>query len=227
MIDQLDTSLREVFLEQATHAPALNDQLARTTRRRVRRRRGTLTAGALAMIGAVAAVAVAVSDGDTTSAPVAGPSKPATTTSTSADATHTGSPEPSGALFANSAASCAQGYSLANLRQRAFAFDGTVTRIGKPTTNRAGQPALDLAGVTFSIHHWYRGGNAPYATIDMPTPDSGTSAEGQSPYSVGTRLLVSGEPRWGGAPLHDPIAFGCGFTRYWDRATATAWRNNT
>jgi hypothetical protein len=44
-------------------------------------------------------------------------------------------------------------------------------------------------------------------------------------YEVGTRLLVSGEPRWGGAPLDRAIAYGCGgFTRYYEAALAEEWR---
>jgi hypothetical protein len=41
---------------------------------------------------------------------------------------------------------------------------------------------------------------------------------------MGSRLLVSGEPRWGGTPLEDPIAWGCGFTRYYDSGTAKSWK---
>jgi len=65
-------------------------------------------------------------------------------------------------------------------------------------------------------------------TLDMtpPQPDRGQAVlESALSYGVGTRLLVSGEPRWGGAPLTDAIAWGCGFTRYYDPATADAWRN--
>ena len=39
----------------------------------------------------------------------------------------------------------------------------------------------------------------------------------------GVRLLVSGQPRWGGAPLDDPIAWPGGFTRLWDKGTADEW----
>jgi hypothetical protein len=43
-------------------------------------------------------------------------------------------------------------------------------------------------------------------------------------YGIGNRLLVSGMPRRGGAALTDAIAWGCGFTRYYDKATADSWR---
>jgi hypothetical protein len=57
-----------------------------------------------------------------------------------------------------------------------------------------------------------------------PAAGAATGAEGGAPgYRIGTRLLVSGMPRWGGAPLADAIAWGCGFTRYYSPATAAAW----
>ena len=45
----------------------------------------------------------------------------------------------------------------------------------------------------------------------------GTEAE------LGTRLLVSGEPRWGGDALDEPIAWPCGFTRPWTEEEAAEW----
>lgn len=41
--------------------------------------------------------------------------------------------------------------------------------------------------------------------------------------TAGTRLLVTGEPRWGGAPLDEPVAWGCGFTQAWTTAAAQRW----
>ena len=38
-----------------------------------------------------------------------------------------------------------------------------------------------------------------------------------------TRLLVSGEPRWGGDALDDPIAWPCGFTQPWTEEAAAEW----
>ncbi len=43
-------------------------------------------------------------------------------------------------------------------------------------------------------------------------------------YTVGTRLLVSGEFSQEGTSLQDAIIWGCGFTRYYDPTTADAWR---
>ena len=42
---------------------------------------------------------------------------------------------------------------------------------------------------------------------------------------LGTRLLVSGEDRWDEGAMKHPIVWSCGFTRYYDRETAAAWRD--
>jgi hypothetical protein len=117
--------------------------------------------------------------------------------------------------------SCVEGYSPATVRDRTFAFDGTVTAIGVSRTNRPGA-ALPLVAATFSVNRWFRGGSGPTVTVDIERPGSG---EDPAPaVEVGTRLLVSGEPRWGGAPLNDAIAWSCGFTRPYDNTTADTWR---
>ena len=127
----------------------------------------------------------------------------------------------------DSASDCT-GYTLAGLAERTFVFDGTVTAIGDDVSNRPGMGQLDLAGVTFSVNEWYRGDGPDTVTIDLPISGRAVSAgddDGPS-YGVGTRLLVSGEPRWGGdAAFDQPIAWTCGgFTRYYDPETAQAWR---
>jgi hypothetical protein len=43
-------------------------------------------------------------------------------------------------------------------------------------------------------------------------------------YEEGTRMLISGEPRWGGQPLDDAIAWSCGFTSYYEVNVADEWR---
>lgn len=125
-------------------------------------------------------------------------------------------------------ASCVETYSPTSLVNRAFAFDGTVSEIGASVTNRAGKGQLELAGVTFTVNTWYRGGEQDTIAVDLPRPVPAGSAVGQTgpSYEVGSRLLVSGEPRWGGAPLDQPIAWtACGgFTRYYDPETAEIWR---
>lgn len=112
------------------------------------------------------------------------------------------------------------------MARRSFAFDGTVVAIGPALSNRAtpplaGQPLagppLPLAGVTFRVNTWFRGGTGPTVTVDMQAPAT-VSSDPLPAYGVGTRLLVSGEPRWGGAPLNAAIAWGRGFTRPSDRS---------
>jgi hypothetical protein len=121
-----------------------------------------------------------------------------------------------------------ESYSLTAVARRAFAFDGTVVEIGPARTNRAGAE-LPLVAVTFHVNQWFHGGSSASVTVDMTQPiTNGARApidEAAPSYGVGTRLLVSGQPRWGGAPLDDPIAWGCGFTRYHDTDTAGLWRN--
>lgn len=115
-------------------------------------------------------------------------------------------------------ASCAED-SQAAVAKRAFAFDGTVTAVGPARTNRP-DARLDLVAATFKVNTWYAGGSGESVTVDITPPDAGSIDETPPAYVAGTRLLVSGEPRWGGAPLTDAIAWGCGFTRYYDHATA-------
>jgi hypothetical protein len=89
---------------------------------------------------------------------------------------------------------------------------------------------LGYVAVTFTVHEWFHGGSGGTVTVDMWPPAEGPETtqvpdgEWGSPYAVGTRLLVSGEPRWGGEPLGQAVAWTCGFTRYYDEATATQWR---
>jgi hypothetical protein len=65
-------------------------------------------------------------------------------------------------------------------------------------------------------------------TVDMPreaqTDATTETTDGTGPaLAVGDRLLVSGEPRWGGAPTDAPIAWFCGFTRYYGDQLDRAW----
>ena len=120
---------------------------------------------------------------------------------------------------------CVERYSPATVVNRAFAFDGVVTEIDSAESNRPDRGHLELVGVTFAVSEWFSGGNASTVNVDMDPPVSGAPRlpDGVPSYAVGSRLLVSGEPRWGGAPLEDAIAWGCEFTRYYDPATAQSW----
>lgn len=133
-------------------------------------------------------------------------------------AVNKGGPLPDGG-----AASCVETYSPEALQNRDFAFDGTVIDIGSSVSDRGDDGDLNLAGVKFEVREWFVGGDAEEVTVDLQSFGEGT-AEEALPFQVGSRLLVSGEPRWGGAPLDSPIASGCGFSRYFDEETATVWR---
>jgi len=123
-----------------------------------------------------------------------------------------------GALSGDFSASCVEQYDAATLIQVAFAFDGTVTRIAP---SPVGNEPPGYVSVTFDVHTWFRGGHGAGVTVDMFPP--GRSSALGTTYEAGTRLLVSGQPRFGGPPLQDPVAWVCGFTRYYDRSTAAQW----
>ncbi|MCF6744073.1 hypothetical protein E9529_07250 [Blastococcus sp. KM273128] len=129
-----------------------------------------------------------------------------------------------GPLDSTPTGSCAVEYSPAALSKQDFAFAGVVVDIGPAVTTRPGPPE-DLVGVTFAVQEWFTGGPGQTVTVDLPAPyapAAGSSTPGPV-YGVGSRLLVSGADRWEGEPL-EPIAWLCGFTRYFDEETAAAWR---
>lgn len=134
---------------------------------------------------------------------------------------------PSPLLSPKSFASCVEGYNLTTLQGRAFAFDGTVTSTAAMQPPQAEMDArAGYLAVTLPVHEWFRGGDQSSVTVDLvpgPTQGTVTSVEGAS-FGVGTRLLVTGEPRFGGPPLQAPVAWSCGFTRDYDQPTAAAWR---
>lgn len=210
MTEQLEHELRELFAEDADRAPAAAG-LVELAVRRARRRRSARIAWAAAAVAAAAVAPIAVvgvdglpgggaADSPTVSRPVVSGKGPL----------------PDGAV-----ASCVEQYSPGAVTGRAFAFDGTVTDIA-PARSSDG---LEVAAVTFSVNEWFAGGSGTSVTVDMTPPDAGRTVTDSTPaYSVGTRLLVSGEPRWGGTPLEEAIGWGCGFTRYYDEATASRWR---
>jgi hypothetical protein len=127
-----------------------------------------------------------------------------------------------GPLPSNPIADCVEGYDLTTLKHVVFAFDGTVshTAVMLPPTDGSGMPN-DYLTVTFTVNEWFRGGDQSTVTLDMIEPL--VSPDQEISYGVGTRLLVSGAPRFGGSPLQAAVAWGCGFTRYYDKDTATSW----
>jgi hypothetical protein len=124
-------------------------------------------------------------------------------------------------------ASCVESYAPQAVSNRSFAFDGEVVKIGASVSDRGDGADLNLPGVTFEVREWFSGGQGDTVTVDMQgaAADSASSSELGDAYDIGSRLLVSGEPRWGGSPLTEPIAWGCGFSRYYDAETAAAWRD--
>jgi hypothetical protein len=132
----------------------------------------------------------------------------------------TGAP---GGETVSSIGSCVEMYSLRTLKNRKFAFDGTVIDI------RAGEPDPDAWGapirVTYQVHQWFAGGHGDTVTLaawDFDVIVDGSSESDVSTDSVGTvaptdgmRLLVSGDDRmaW----------LGCGFTRPYNAAEAAQW----
>lgn len=96
---------------------------------------------------------------------------------------------------------CVSEYTPETLRERAFAFDGTVVDVGSRIDPLAPDDDIVTGDVRFEVHEWFAGGTDETVTVWM-----------QRPVEEGDRLLVAGEPRWGGAPLDDAIAWECGFT---------------
>jgi len=204
---QVEDQLRELFAEDARRAPVDGGLADGVVRQVKRRRRIQFGAVALPTIVILVAGGLAFAQRDNQSVP---------TPMTAPSAT-----QRSGALPDGATASCVYPPDDEHLAERAFAFDGTVTAIGSPRTNRSGNPHLPLASVTFRVNEWFRGGHGPTSVVDVDA----LGEDSPPPYEIGTRLLVSGEPRWGGKPLDNAIAWGCGFTRYYDTDAVASWRN--
>jgi hypothetical protein len=129
--------------------------------------------------------------------------------------------QPTGDLFGDAGGfSCLEQYDPQTLAQRGFALDGTVASIGENSS--PADVADPYVPVTLTVQRWFRGGEGTTVTVAMFPPDAVSSA-GNTTYSVGSRLLVSGERR-GAPPRPDElVAWACGFTRWYDQATAAEW----
>jgi hypothetical protein len=225
-----ERELRELFADDADDAP---DELAVAAAavRRVHRRRQTFTmAAATTVVIIVAGVYVVYRPAATPRAqpPVTSSSVPVA----SAPAADLPAGVKPGDPLAVGAEQCVKPFSPETLAEQAFAFDGTVTSIGPARTERNSHAdPVDLRSVTFQVHTWFKGGFAGTAVVDMSPPTGagtgGAVSEYVPAYQIGTRLLVSGTPRWGGAALADPIAWGCGFTRYYSSSMAAQWATAT
>jgi hypothetical protein len=227
MNQSTEHELRALLAADAADAPD-ERAVAAAAVRRVHHRRRTLTAAAATTAVLIAAVGAY--------RPYTTPQAQPPDTSASIAPTAPAVGPPAGAApgdpLGSAAAQCAKPYSPETLAEQAFAFDGTVTGIGPGRTARDEDPPLDLRSVTFRVHTWFTGGAGTTAVVDMPPPTAGAgtddvTSENGPAYQIGTRLLVSGMPRWGGAPLTDAIAWSCGFTRYYSPATAADWATAT
>lgn len=118
--------------------------------------------------------------------------------------------------------SCVQTYNPDTLIERSFAFDGTVVSIDLRTEPRLPEGEDEIPWVTFEVNRWFRAGSARQIGVWIDNLNIETSA-GTIEAEPGARLLVAGEPRWGGDPLEDPIAWACGFTQRWTPEAAAEW----
>ena len=194
-----------------------NDHPPLATRRLRYLRPFALVAG----VGAAATLVAFLAVPRPSTPPLPALTAPAHGTGPGATSTSTAPRTRTGALAGAGSALCVKSYNPTTLRERAFAFDGVVERIVAPDIippSSPGDPPYDA--VTFRVSEWFRGMGDGTVTIALLQP---ASEEAPPSYQVGTRLLVTGEPRFGGPPLRDPVGWTCGFTRYYDPQTASLW----
>lgn len=110
--------------------------------------------------------------------------------------------------------SCVGTMTEQTLANRAFAFDGTVQHVSVPGTAAADDDVPDYPVAQFQVHEWFVGGSEGTVSVKM-----------QRQVSAGDRLLVSGQPLFGGEPLDDPVAWECGFTAEHSPSTERIWRS--
>ncbi len=106
----------------------------------------------------------------------------------------------SGGAAGGGAAGICLAYSVEELANRDFAFDGTVT-------------AVDGDQVTFTVNEVFIGELPGSVTLTAPDT-SQTSLEGGTELVPGERYLVSGD---------DGIVWGCGFTQPYSDTLAAEW----
>jgi hypothetical protein len=184
---------------------------------RRRRRYALAIAAGVVVASAITATVVLNSDRQRpTAAP--NPTQSASSTQSPQQASPTGR---QGDIFeSGQVASCVESYSPQTLARRGFAFDGTVVSIGKPPSTAEG--ADPYVPVLFHVNRWFRAGHGDQVTVGMFPPGLTTSVANAA-YGIGSRLLVSGGARYGGAALNDPISWACGFTRWYTEADAHVW----
>ena len=113
-------------------------------------------------------------------------------------------------------ADCAFAFNEGTLAERSWAFDGTLTAVSTGTDSQLG----GVPTASFTVNRWYKGGSGDEVTVQY---EQGPISEYAPTADAGARLLVTGEPRWGGEPLEDAVAWGCGFTQRWTPSAAEQW----
>jgi hypothetical protein len=183
------------------------------------RRRNRLTA--LVSLAAAAAVVAAI---PVAAATLGGDRSPTTGQATTSRGVmpNAEAPQRSGPVSMSEPAGCFDTYTPASaMANAAFAFDGTVKSV-ENVGSSTDLPSGDLMAVRFTVNAWYVGaGDTNDVVVALGTSEQIDQAAG---YEPGTRLLVSGDPLPSGSPEY--IAWGCGFTRYYDAETASQWKGN-
>jgi len=114
-------------------------------------------------------------------------------------------PQPVGGADGGAAGGGAAGiclaYSVEELANRDFAFDGTLT-------------AIDGDQATFTVNESFIGELAGSVTLTAPVSSEDISFEGGTELVPGERYLVSGD---------DGIVWGCGFTQPYSDSLAAEW----
>ncbi|MTB89494.1 hypothetical protein H9L21_15055 [Aeromicrobium senzhongii] len=106
-----------------------------------------------------------------------------------------------------------------------MAFDGKVVSIA-PAEKAGGEDDHVYAFVTFAVSEWFAGGQGDTAIVEVLRPDLDLAETAKlEPFAVGDRLLISGGLPDDASKTSVPVAAGCDFSRFYDGATATLWRD--
>lgn len=222
-----EQQLRDLFATDAAAVPERLD-LAAGARHRVRRRRQIQAAwtSAAAVIAVVVVGGVLGLDRPASQPQALSPSSALTERSPMSSTGLPAQVAPGAPLADVNGGSCAKDYSPVTLAQNAFAFDGIVASIGSVLTDQRSTAGLPtLLAVTFHVNVWFKGGSDSTVVVYMTRPSRIASGGDETvpSYAIGSRLLVTGMPIWGGEALDKPVAWGCGFTRYYSQEMATEW----
>ncbi len=222
--DNIEAGVKSIFVDEALEAPS-DTRLAIEVRSKVEKTRKRRVA--LATLGVATVTSCLVLLASRGAIPTTQPS--ATDLQPSrpdGDGVHDSKTiEPSGPLPHSGSASCVEPYSMDTLAARHISFDGTIQNISPTESRGGGKQASDYAEVAFAVNRMFRGPRREQIVVLLPKPDSNGPSLPQAPppYEVGMRLLVSGERLSVKEASNPYVAWGCGFTRYWDSTTADHW----